>query len=90
MDRIFSARIDEAALDQLERTAGRLGWTKKRLLEEAIERYARDLNEDAATDIWTETSGAWQRREAPERTVAAIRKTMRRSFKRHHGVAGRR
>lgn len=83
MQKVFSARIDEEVLDQLDRITRSLRMTKRKFLEEAIRRLAKDLREDGDRDIWAETSGAWKRRETPEQTIRTSRQTMRKSFDRH-------
>jgi predicted DNA-binding protein len=82
MDRIFSARLDEAVLDELDRITKRLGMTKKEFLEEAIRARAAEVNAEAAHNVWRETLGAWKRREAPQTTIRRIRKTVEESFTR--------
>ncbi len=84
MEKIFSARLDEAVLDELSRVTRRFKMTKKRFLEEAIRLRAQQLGGRADADIWAETLGAWQRPEAPENTVRKARRAFRRSFGRHH------
>ena len=41
MDKIISARLDESAIDEMERVVRRLGSTKKRFIEEATHLRAR-------------------------------------------------
>ena len=84
MEKIFSARLDEAVLDELNRVTRRLRMTKKQFLEEAIRLRAHQLGGEADADVWTETSGAWQRAEAPETTIRKARRAFQRSFGRHH------
>jgi hypothetical protein len=82
MDRVFSTRIDEATLDELDRTSRRLGITKKRFLEEAIRRRATNAL-SAAEDVWEMTCGAWRRREAATATVRRIRGVFELGMQRH-------
>jgi len=84
MDRIFSARLDEAALDEMERVTRRLKMTKRKFLEEAIHVRARQLSEGEGGDVWSETLGAWKRRERPETTIRKAREAFDRAFERHH------
>ena len=83
MDRVFSARLDEAVLDELDRVTKQLGMTKKEFLEDAIRSRAAEVNAHTARNVWRETLGAWKRREAPEITIRRIRKTVEGSLKRH-------
>ncbi len=82
MEKIFSARLDEAALDEMERVTRRLKMTKRRFLEEAIHLRAQQLG-GGDTDIWSETLGAWKRAERPETTILSARREFRRGFARH-------
>jgi hypothetical protein len=82
VEKIFSARIDEAALDEMERVTRRLKITKRKFLEEAI--HLRAQQEDAkGSDVWSETLGAWKRKEKPETTIRKTRAAFQRSFMRH-------
>ncbi len=84
MDKVISARLDEAVVNELERLSRRLGVTKKQLLEEAIHLRTQKAREQEDTDIWAETSGAWKRKETPAATVRAARKKFKEAFERHH------
>ncbi|MGH9366942.1 MAG: hypothetical protein ACRD3M_04630, partial [Thermoanaerobaculia bacterium] len=81
-DKIFSARLDEAALDEMERVTRKLKMTKRRFLEEAIHLRARQLSEGEDGDVWSETLGAWRRRERPEATIRRARQEFQRAFER--------
>ena len=84
MDKIFSTRLDEGVVVELERITRRLGVTKKSFLENAIKAHVQRLSAEDEADVWTETSGAWRRRESPQRSVSAIRTVMRKNFNRRH------
>jgi hypothetical protein len=84
MEKSLSARLDEAVLDELDRVTRRLSMTKKQFLEEAIRMRVQQLSDDERTDIWTETLGAWSRREKPETTILRTREKFRQSFERQH------
>src|SRR5256885_12875960 len=58
MDKVLSVRVDESAIDELDRAARRLGLSNKRLVEEAIRLRVREAEQDDATDVWAETCGA--------------------------------
>jgi glucose-6-phosphate-specific signal transduction histidine kinase len=83
MDRVFSTRLDEATLDELNRVTRRLGVTKRRFLQEAIRLRAQQADAAGHADVWAETLGAWQRREGAPATIRRIRKQFRQSFQRH-------
>ena len=74
MSKVFSARVDESAVDELERAARQLGISKKQFLEEAIRLLAQQVEKEGAEDIWSETLGAWKRRESRDTTVREARK----------------
>jgi predicted transcriptional regulator len=83
MDKIFSTRVDSTVLKLLDELSKRLKKSKKRIIEEAVEQYARD-RKDEGFDILEETSGCWERDEEPEETAEKVRKTFSDAFKRHH------
>lgn len=83
MERIFSARLDEGALDELERVTRKLKMTKRKFLEEAIHLRARQLEGVEVGDVWSETLGAWKRPENPETTIRRARTAFRRAFGQH-------
>jgi|RhiMetdeSRZDD1v2_1073273.scaffolds.fasta_scaffold880413_2 hypothetical protein len=83
MDRVFSARLDEAVIDELDRVTKQLGMTKKEFLEDAIRSRAAEVSAQTARNVWRETLGAWKRREAAETTIRRIRKSVEGSFARH-------
>jgi hypothetical protein len=84
MPKILSARVDESAIDELERTAHQLGISKKQFLEEAIRLRARQAEREGVEDVWSVTLGAWKRRESVKASVRAARKAFNDSFRRHH------
>lgn len=84
MDKIFSARLDEAVLDELERVTRKLKMTKRKFLEQAIHLCARRLSQEETEDVWSETLGAWERKERAETTIRKAREEFRRSFERRH------
>lgn len=83
MQKILSARVDESAIDELERTAHQLGISKKQFLEEAIHLRARQAERDGVKDVWSATLGAWKRRGSAKTTVRAARKAFNDAFHRH-------
>jgi hypothetical protein len=84
MDKIFSTRLDESVVVELERVTKRHGMTKKRFIEEAIHARARQLSVEENSDVWSETFGAWKRKETVEQTVKKARNSFRKTFHRHH------
>ncbi len=84
MDKVVSARIDEAVVDEMERVTHHLGLTKKQFLEDAIRGRARELSAKEMEDVWSATLGAWNRTEKAETTLRRGRRAFRASFRRHH------
>jgi hypothetical protein len=84
MQKMFSTRLEEGTLHELERATRRLGISKRQFLEEAIRLRAERAAHDVGGDVWLETSGAWRRPESPARTAARARRAFRRTFARHH------
>ena len=69
MQKIFSTRLDEATLNEMERVTRKLGMSKRQFLEEAIQLRVERLSRDEQGDVWGETLGAWQRRESGATTI---------------------
>ena len=82
MQRIFSARLDEAVLDEMDRVTRRLGISKRQFLEEAIQLRAQESKAREDDDVWAETLGAWSRSESPQATVRRARHAFRKTFDR--------
>lgn len=83
MDKIFSARIDEAVLQKIQTLAQKLKTSKKNILESAITMYDKKIGESQKVDIIDEAFGCWRRKESAEETIKANRRIMRNSVKRH-------
>ena len=85
MQKVFSTRLDEATLNEMERVARKLGMSKRQFLEEAIHLRFQRLSRDEQGDIWSETLGAWQRRESGTTTIRRARRAFRHTFERRQG-----
>lgn len=83
MDRILSARVDEAVVNSIGSLARRLRTSKKKILERAVETYAARINQEEAFDVFEQTCGAWSRRESAEQLVKSARKAFRDAMRRH-------
>ena len=84
MDKIFSARLDEAVLAEMDRVTRLHRLTKKKFLEEAIHAKALELEKDVKKNICEETRGAWNRRESPAETVRKAKNAFRKAYQRRH------
>ena len=79
MDKILSARIDEAGL-----LARELKTTKKAVIENAVKLYLEQSGLKKKNDVFESTCGSWNRSEPPEETVCQARSAFRNSMERHH------
>jgi hypothetical protein len=82
MDKVFSARLDEKIVDDIDRTSRRLGISKKQLVEEAIRLRVAHAR-TGADDVWAETCGTWRRRESPLATIEKTRRAFEAGMHRH-------
>ena len=82
MDKILSARVDDAIIRRIGALAEQLGTTRKAVIENAISCYAEQVSRDQNVDILEQTCGIWQREESPEETVQTARRTFRRGMSR--------
>ena len=85
MDKVFSTRLEQDVIVELERVTRKAGITKKRFLEDVIRQHAHQLNTQTNSDVWAETCGAWKRRESAGTTVKKTRSAFRKSLERHKG-----
>ncbi len=83
MDKILSARVDEAVLYRLNMLAKSLHMSKKAVLEGAILAFAEKIKAKHEIDILEKTCGAWQREESIEETIDKTRETFRSSMLRN-------
>jgi hypothetical protein len=83
MDKILSARVDEAVIHKIGALARQMGTTKKAVIEEAVRWYGEKVQSGEA-DVFERTLGAWSRKESPQQTVAKARRAFRGSMGRHH------
>ena len=83
MQKIFSTRLEEATLTELERATRTLGMSKRQFIEEAIQLRAKAAHRHPTEDVWSETLGAWRRSEPPATTVRRARRAFSRTFARH-------
>jgi len=84
MDKILSARIDEAVIRQIGLLARELKTTKKAVIESAVKLYLEQSGLKKKNDVFESTCGSWNRSEPPEETVCQARSAFRNSMERHH------
>lgn len=84
MDKVLSSRIDESVIALIDRLAHERRLPKKRILEEAIQLYSRQAEDQQRLDVFAGTCGAWQRDESASDTVAGVRAALDQGLRRHH------
>ena len=84
MDKVFSARVDEAIVSQIGVLARELHTTKKNIIEKAISLFSEKVKTDNNIDILDCTCGAWNREETAIEIVNISRNAFRKSMTRHH------
>ena len=85
MRKVLSTRLEEAALDELERGARQLGMTKRQFLEEAIHLRAGQAEDwrKAVREALEASFGIMQRDEPVEETVRQAREATEAMFTSH-------
>ncbi len=83
MDKVFSTRLDEDLIRQINIIAMKKSMSKKMLIEKALRAYLNTVAETMEHDILDRSFGVWQRDETPEQTISRARKTFREGFSRH-------
>lgn len=83
MDKILSARIDEAVIRQIGLLARELKTTKKAVIENAVRLYSEQSGLKKKIDVFEQTCGSWDRSESPEETTHQARSVFRKSMERH-------
>ena len=80
MDKILSARIDEAVIRQIGLLARELKTTKKAIIESAVRLYSEQSGLKKKVDVVEQTCGSLNRSESPEETIHHARSTFRKSM----------
>lgn len=83
MDKIFSTRIDEDVIRQMDAYVKTRSISKKRLVEAALRAYFKQSGAKPAHEILERAFGAWSRTETVQETCARARSTFNKSFHRH-------
>ncbi len=84
MDKILSARVDEATVRQLALLSTELNMTKKAIIESAIKLYSQQKGMENKVNALEKTCGVWQREESPQEDILKARLIFGKSMKRHH------
>ena len=83
MDKIMSTRLDEAVIKQIGMLAKKLNTTKKAVIENAVEYFAKEVEAEQQIDLLVQTWGCWERDESADETVQHIRQKVRQSQERY-------
>jgi predicted transcriptional regulator len=84
MDKVLSARVDEAVIRKIDALAKQMGTSKKAVIEEAVQQYGERAQMGEA-DMFERTLGAWSRQESRPRTVSKVRRAFRGLMGKCHG-----
>jgi hypothetical protein len=83
MDRILSARIDDAVYRKITDLSAKMHASKKSVIENAISLLDRNFVEEEGRNIFDETCGIWKRDESAKETLSNIRAQFNDSMKRN-------
>jgi predicted transcriptional regulator len=76
MDKVLSARVDEAVIRKIDALAKQMGTSKKAVIEEAVHQYGERAQVGEA-DMFERTLRAWSRQESRPRAVSKVRRAFR-------------
>jgi len=83
LDKILSARVHESIIQRIGSLARRLHTSKKRIIENAVQNYAEQIDREEQFDVFEQTCGAWGRKESARSIVKEAREKFRKSMERH-------
>jgi hypothetical protein len=83
MDKVFSTRLDENLINQINIFVKEKSISKKSLVETAIKNYFKHAGSNMNYDILDRSFGAWQRNESAYNTWTGVRETFNKGFRRH-------
>jgi len=83
MDKVFSTRLDENLINQINIFVKEKSISKKRLVEMALKNYFEQAGSNMDYDIIERSFGIWQRNESAYNTWADARETFNKGFRRH-------
>jgi len=73
MDKVFSTRLDEDLIRQVNRFAKERSISKKGLIEKALRTYFNHVSSNIEFDILEQSFGMWEREETPHDTWSHAR-----------------
>jgi hypothetical protein len=83
MDKVFSTRLDENLINQINIFVKDKAISKKHLVEMALKNYFKQAGSKMEYDIIERSFGLWQRKENAISTWSKARKTFNKGFRRH-------
>jgi hypothetical protein len=83
MDKVFSTRLDERLINQINIFVKDKSISKKRLVEMALKNYFEQAGSKIEYDIIERSFGLWERNEKANNTWSHARKTFNEGFRRH-------
>ena len=83
MDRILSARIDDAVYRKIGALSAKMHVSKKSIIEQAVRQFERQTEQDSKTTVFDQTCGTRQREETAQETVDQIRVKFRDAMNRY-------
>jgi len=83
MDQVFSTRLDEDLVRQINQFVRQRSLTKKGFVEQALRTYFNQLGSNMEFDIIDRTFGVWHREETPYKTWSRSRKVLNNGLSRH-------
>lgn len=83
MDRIFSARIDDAVYRKINDLSTKMRTSKKSVIETAIRNLGQQVEHDTETTVFDRTFGVWKRDETASETVSHVRRVFSESMNRY-------
>jgi len=83
MDKVFSTRLDESLIKQINIFVKDKSMSKKSLVETALKNYFEQAGLKMEYDIIERSFGIWQRSESVDNTWSQARETFNKGFRRH-------
>ncbi len=83
MDKLFSTRLDEDLIRQIDRFVKERPISKKKLIELSVRNYLDQIGASNEHEIINWSFGAWKRKEKPQDTWSQARRAFNKGFSRH-------
>jgi hypothetical protein len=84
MDKIMSARLDEAVLDIINQISQNKRVSKKKVIEGAIRLYWQEIMAENEQQVFKNSFAAWKRKESAEITVKKVKQAFKKNMGRNH------